>query len=242
MSFFQGLLTVGAVISFGTAAKAIVAHPAIYSTSVIEERAMKCSEEQKVSLINDTNEVLAQLCPRDLRKCAWDGACLLKKADGSRDTFSYTRFNRILDRSTFRKLDDGCIYGQGTGFNAAKKRIKTCLDPYFSVAVDPREHLVGEVIFVPKLIGLVLPTGEIHDGYVIARDLGKDTEDRGRDYFSFFSGLESGDDPNNPFVRMMLDNIDYTFDYHTVNEETAAKVRAARNYPNLPKKLQEFYK
>lgn len=235
------LLAAGSVLFIATKGLAGTGHPTIYSTHTINSQS-NCAEDEKIAMINDANEVLANLCPRDYRKCLWSGACVGTKEDGSRDTFTYIHFNRDLQRQTFEKVTNGCIYGQGIAVTTAKKRVQTCLDPYFSIAADPSEHFAGEVIFVPKLIGLVLPTGEVHDGYLIVRDSSEDTRDRGHDYYSFFTGLETAENPSNPFLRTMLDNIDYIFDYRTVNDLISEKVRRSRNYPFLPARLQGFYK
>ena len=236
------LAVVGSLVTIGALAHAKVGHPTMYSTYYVDSTKMTCTEEDKQTLINDENEVLASLCQKQYRHCLLNGACVVLQADGTRETFSYTRFNESLQRQTFRKMTGGCLYGQGSSVDAQNRRVKTCLDPYFSISADLAEHKIGEVIFVPKLVGLKLPTGETHNGYVVVRDSSEDTSDRGFDYYSFFTGLESAEDQSNPFLRLILDNIDYVFDYKTVDESTAAKVRKERNFPNLPKQIQEFYK
>lgn len=235
------LLTTASLLFIAAESSAKIGHPAIYSTHSLSLLQV-CAEEEKITLVTNENETLASLCPREYRKCVLNRACIRTNKDGSRSTFSYFRFNPRLQRETFRLVTDACLYGQGTGVTSQKKTLKTCLDPYFSVAADATEHFAGEVIFVPKLIGLVLPTGEVHDGYLIVRDSNEDTRDRGPDYYSFFTGLESAEDSTNPFLRMMLDNIDSLFTYQIVDGPMAEQVRQSRNYPNLPQQLREFYR
>ncbi|MBI3638032.1 MAG: hypothetical protein HY216_17690 [Candidatus Rokubacteria bacterium] len=46
------------------------------------------------------------------------------------------------------------------------------LIPYRTVAVDPRRIKLGTVLYVPRLVGIALPSGEIHDGFCFAHDTG----------------------------------------------------------------------
>jgi 3D (Asp-Asp-Asp) domain-containing protein len=47
------------------------------------------------------------------------------------------------------------------------------LVPYRTVAVDPRRIKLGTVLYIPSLVGIPLPTGEIHDGFTFAQDTGR---------------------------------------------------------------------
>ncbi|MDX6712374.1 MAG: hypothetical protein QOH96_3390 [Blastocatellia bacterium] len=46
------------------------------------------------------------------------------------------------------------------------------LIPYRSLAVDPNVVKLGTVLYIPALDGIRLPSGEVHDGLVIAHDTG----------------------------------------------------------------------
>ena len=46
------------------------------------------------------------------------------------------------------------------------------LVPYRTVAVDPRRIKLGTVLYLPALVGIPLPTGEVHDGFGFAHDTG----------------------------------------------------------------------
>ncbi len=48
---------------------------------------------------------------------------------------------------------------------------KTRPIPYRTVAVDPRRILPGSVIFIPEAYGVLLPNGEIHDGFFLVQDV-----------------------------------------------------------------------
>jgi 3D (Asp-Asp-Asp) domain-containing protein len=45
------------------------------------------------------------------------------------------------------------------------------LIPFRTVAVPPQQVLVGSVLFIPQLVGIKLPNGIPHDGYVLAHDI-----------------------------------------------------------------------
>jgi 3D (Asp-Asp-Asp) domain-containing protein len=46
------------------------------------------------------------------------------------------------------------------------------LIPYRTIAVDPRRIKLGTVLYVPSLAGIALPSGEVHDGFCFAHDVG----------------------------------------------------------------------
>lgn len=46
------------------------------------------------------------------------------------------------------------------------------LIPYRTVAVDPRRIKLGTVLYLPSLVGVALPSGEVHDGFCFAHDTG----------------------------------------------------------------------
>jgi hypothetical protein len=45
------------------------------------------------------------------------------------------------------------------------------LIPFKSVAVHPKKMLIGSVLFIPQLVGMKMPSGLLHDGYVLAHDV-----------------------------------------------------------------------
>lgn len=218
--------------------------PMISTAPIIDLARMTCSANKMTDFLNPEGQVIVdKVCKKQYENCLLEGSCVIKKIDGTRETLSYHSWSVPLQRRLFSVTTNKCRYGQGFGKNAEGKNRQTCLDPYFSVAADGRVHRLGEVIFVPKLEGIELPTGEIHDGYLIVRDTGRALDDRGQDAFSFFSGLEGDRDTSNPFVQHMLDNIDYGFDYEMIDGEKAEQVRKARNYPKLIERLaREYYK
>ncbi len=70
------------------------------------------------------------------------------------------------------------------------------LIPYRTVAVDPRRIKPGTVLYVPALTGITLPSGEVHDGFCFAHDVGHGIIGNRVD---IFVGFES--DRDNTFTR-----------------------------------------
>lgn len=131
-------------------------------------------------------------------------------ADEPADTVLYTprgfflgvfpeRFARALRMEGSGLLADGrvlnwagrCRYGWGTCFVQLDERRypfgrgarRRTLVPYHSVAVDPRLIPLGEPLYFPEFDGLLLPSGEVHDGCVRADDTGGNIKQRKIDFF-----------------------------------------------------------
>ena len=47
------------------------------------------------------------------------------------------------------------------------------LVPFRTIAVDPSVIPLGTVLYIPELVGIKLPDGTTHDGYVLAHDTGQ---------------------------------------------------------------------
>jgi 3D (Asp-Asp-Asp) domain-containing protein len=62
------------------------------------------------------------------------------------------------------------------------------LVPYRTVAVDPRRIKLGTVLYIPSLVGIQLPTGEVHDGFGFAHDTGRGIIGSRIDIFVGFEG------------------------------------------------------
>lgn len=63
------------------------------------------------------------------------------------------------------------------------------LEPFRSVAVDPRYIPIGSPIYVPEIVGMVLPDGTRHDGCLRADDMGGAIKQHKIDFFveSYFN-------------------------------------------------------
>jgi len=108
------------------------------------------------------------------------------------------RFRRQLDVEGSARLRDGRVVNiEGTfggesrflvvehapfGVGAPGYRLL----PYRTVSVDPKRIALGTVLFIPALVGVRFPNGEVHDGFFFAHD----THDGGPDTLGIFAGFD----------------------------------------------------
>jgi 3D (Asp-Asp-Asp) domain-containing protein len=93
------------------------------------------------------------------------------------------------------------------------------LIPYRTVAVDPRRIKIGTVLYVPSLAGIVLPSGETHDGYCFAHDTGHGITGNRVDLFVGFE-----DDRDNVLTRSGRVTSYVPLRVYSVDGATATKV------------------
>lgn len=124
--------------------------------------------------------------------------------------------------------EEACPWGYGV------KAI--CLDPFYTVAADMEYHKPGEVLFVDRLKGIILPNGEVHSGFVIVRDRGAAI--KGPDRFDFYTGLIAYKDPKNPFTAKGFAASSNKFNYRKATESEAKHFRLLRNFPKVPKVIE----
>jgi len=87
--------------------------------------------------------------------------------------------------------DGRCRYGTGRCFDTLPRDEwplgrgvqGRSLEPFRSVAVDPKIIPIGEAIYLPELDGVELPDGSFHDGCVRADDQGGAIKERKLDFF-----------------------------------------------------------
>ena len=117
-------------------------------------------------------------------------------------------FRRQLDTEGSARLRDGRIVNieervggtmrylvvRGAPFGVGAPGYR--LVPYRTVAVDPRRIKLGTVLYIPALVGIPLPTGEVHDGFGFAHDTGRGITGNRVD---IFVGFES--DRDNALTR-----------------------------------------
>lgn len=194
--------------------------------------------KQEISVVKDEQDkILTQLCRDEVFNCALQGSCFYLGKEGVR-LFAYKKMvkvqvpetKKIISQPRFRLNKSFSMCPQGMGAH------NVCLDPYRSIAADPKFHKIGDVIYIPILKDQKLPDGEIHDGYMIVRDTGGAIKGEGR--FDFFIGFD--DYHGHLFSKLNLsDKKSSHFEYHLVPEEIAQKVRTARRYPLAPLKVHE---
>lgn len=97
----------------------------------------------------------------------------------------------ILRDGRILNYDGDCPYGIGTCFRALDPAVQPlgaggqgrALEPYRSVAIDPRLIPIGTPVYIPELRGLRLADGSRHDGCVRADDTGGGIKHRKVDFF-----------------------------------------------------------
>ena len=131
-------------------------------------------------------------------------------ANESYDTAIYTRFgyyigsfpsafvfelklegSGILRDGRVLNYDGECNYGMGTCFKTLALEQHPLgagvqgrpLEPFRSIAVDPRFIPIGATVYVPELVGTLLPDGTRHDGCLRADDMGGAIKEHKLDFF-----------------------------------------------------------
>ncbi len=66
------------------------------------------------------------------------------------------------------------------------------LVPYRTVAVQPRRVPLGAVLYIPALVGMVLPNGAVHDGFCFAHDADPELKPT---QIGLFVGFDPDDSP-----------------------------------------------
>ncbi len=206
----------------------------VYYLPVYGEK-RNCAKEEVTAMRDENEKVLVPICKDELWNCAMQGSCFYLDKEGV-TLYAYKKMVEIVVPGTkktirqprFRPNKEFTLCPQGMGAH------RICLDPYRSIAADPKFHKIGDVVYVPLLRGQKLPDGETHDGYLVVRDTGGNIKGEGR--FDFFIGFDTY--KGHLFTKLGLaTKRTNQFVYHLVPEELAAKVRAARRYPMAPPKV-----
>lgn len=194
--------------------------PTVYYFIVVNEDELQCKRD--TWLHGEGGKRLLKVCKRTAFACGLQGTCSV--IQDSR-TYAYNVIGRFGGQDRFFEIEEeGCRFGYGVR--------SSCLDPFYTVAADLSIYKPGEVIFVPGVVGAVLPDGSKHSGYFVVRDRGRRIKGRGR--FDFFSGFLSWNDSRNPFKRLGLGDVRTNIPYFKVQGPTASSVLTHRAFPRLP--------
>src|SRR6185312_3564479 len=197
--------------------------PTVYYKPIFNEDQDKCSADEKVNLRGVNNAVLATVCPKAKDACDLQGSCMIQQ-NGKITSYNYVD-QTVKGYPHFSVVDlNVCPFGLGVR--------ESCLDPFYNVAADMDYFKAGDVIFVPALVGLALPGGMKHTGFLIVRDSGGGID--GNNRFDFFSGFYDWRDSTNPFNKLKLTDKSTKIPYYQVKGATALTVQAARNDPSRP--------
>lgn len=201
-------------------------NPTIYYKPTIYLDKTTCNNEI-IDMVSPDGAILISLCGRDHRNCLMQGACFVLDEDGRFRSFNYYA-RGADDVPRFKEVSlNKCPFGFGVR--------NSCLDPYYTVAADLNIYKPGDVIFVPKLVGAKIPTGEIHDGFFIVRDRGAAI--LGPFRFDFFTGFEGIRDMTNTFARMGFGKKSNSFDFRMATEEEAKFIRERQGYPGTKRQV-----
>jgi hypothetical protein len=197
--------------------------PTVYYKARYELAKQTCDASDKLPILDPQDAVLAELCPRAHADCTLQGSCLIVDEDGLSTSINYVRTVNKIPR--FVEIDSRrCPFGLGVQ--------NMCLDPFYTVAADLDFFKPGDVLYVPALVGLNLPRGLKHHGFLIVRDRGAGI--KGDHRFDFFSGFFHYSDPRNPFSRIGLQDQTNRFPYYKVTGKSAELILNKRGYPELP--------
>ncbi len=175
---------------------------------ILDERAAEwdMGEERTEELRTRNGEMIARVAPSFRHQLDIEGSARLR--DG-----------RVVNFD--RKQNDEWRYvialdaPYGLGVESYK------LIPYRTLAVDPKVITQGAVLYVPLLVGVKLPTGEVHDGFCFAHDVGQDETVQGK-RIDIFVGFE--DDVDNTLTRSKrIANME-PLQVYAVDEGTAARL------------------
>ncbi|WP_413559855.1 3D domain-containing protein [Bdellovibrio sp. HCB209] len=195
--------------------------PSIYYKPTVHFDSNKCTQDQMKEMLTPEGKVLTTICLVDFNRCLIEGSCFVDKA-GSVRSFNY--HSRIKDIPRFVEVDlRKCPFGYGVS--------STCLDPYYTVAADLSLYKVGDVIYVPRLVGAPMPDGSTHDGFLVIRDRGARILGEGR--FDFFTGFYNHAARDNIIARLGFGDPYARFDFRLATEEEAKITRERRGYPGL---------
>lgn len=200
--------------------------PTIYYKPIIQYDRQKCSASRLKDMKDPDGRTLITICDTDYDRCLMQGSCFVHEEDKTH-SFNYHSTKDGIAR--FVEVDIAiCPFGYGVK--------SSCLDPYFSVAADLSIYRAGDVIFVPRLIGVRMPNGEIHDGFLVIRDSGGKIKGRGR--FDFFTGFYNHLDKENVLARLGFSDSRHRYEYRIANPSEAAATRERRGYPKLKPQSQ----
>lgn len=139
------------------------------------------NEERTEELLTVNGAVIERVTPSFKKQLDIEGSGRLR--DGR-----IVNFQQKIDERWRYAVEANAPFGLGVrGYK---------LVPYRSLAVDPELISPGTVLFLPALEGIQLPSGEIHDGFMFAHDVGQSIKGNRIDVFV---GYES--DVDNTFTR-----------------------------------------
>ncbi len=237
--------------------QAIQLSPTIYFIKTID-LGQECAVKKTIMSVDGKS--LYKVCRDSYKRCVIEGTCAIVKDDQTQiKTVAFTEKKEVVSASAemsistdpvtieadsdpeyevinyvkqnkngealFMPVDESnCPWGYGVS--------QICLDPYYTVAADLNYHKAGDVIFVNKLKGIKLPSGEIHSGFLIVRDRGGAI--KGANRFDFYTGVLDYRDEKNPFTPVGFASSTSKFEYRKATADETLTAQRLRNYPKIP--------
>lgn len=201
-------------------------HPTTYF--VADEDNYHCQSQNLVTVRDTKNRPLAKVCKRFLNALIMEGTGVLSDRGEGRVTLNWAGNNR------FRILKR-CTYGEGA--SASSEGATNCLLPFHTLATDLRKggYKVGDVLYIPKADGIILPDGSVHNGIFEVRDTGGAFKGTKKLRIDMFVGLQKDD--ANVFAqagfRTSAPFDDYEAFLVTGESKLAAKQFLKEKFPDL---------
>jgi 3D (Asp-Asp-Asp) domain-containing protein len=188
-----------------------------------------CGVDEQTEFKTAENELLLKTCYKTLKFCEMQGTC---EIEINKKPYLITVDKKNDDNERlFRTVDTThCKYGMGASKDTQKSYKFMCVEPFYSVAADLSIYNLGDVLFIPALKNIKLPTGGKHSGYVIVRDSGQLVKGEGR--FDFFTGRYNVS-KKNPFYNLGLSDNDQKLEYRLVAGAEAEQIRYVRRFPGV---------
>jgi len=202
--------------------------PTLYVIPTFNIDKMQCSSKKIIK--DESGKNLFEACSSVYENCELEGTCQIQQG-GKKVLLNVGSIQQGQRR--FNVVNDSaCVYGHGARRDQVAGYKTMCLDPFRSVAADLRIYNLGDVIYVPAVVGVKLPDGSIHDGYFIVRDTGGAIKGYGR--FDFFIGFTAVNSDSNPFKELGFGDKDTNLPYYVVKAPEATEYLKKRNFPLIP--------
>lgn len=195
-----------------------------------------CADKKNINILNSKNQSESfQLCGKVVNGCRLQGSCIVQINQNKILINYHKKQNNEVYFKTVNTLV--CPYGLGNSNDRTMKYKTMCLDPYKSVAADLSIYRLGDVIYMPSLVGMILPDGSVHDGYLIVRDSGGSIKGVGR--FDFFTGFQNTAKKTNPFAKLGLGGgVFLSYEHFSFDHPVGLRIRQLQLFPLIRQSTQ----
>ncbi len=188
-----------------------------------------CADKKNINISDSKNHTKSySLCEKAVNGCKMQGSCIVQVAQNKVLINYHKKYNNEF---YFKTVNTSvCPYGLGDSTDSFVSYKIMCLDPYRSVAADLSIYRLGDVIYMPELVGIALPNGLVHDGYLIVRDSGGSIKGVGR--FDFFTGFQNTSKKINPFARLGLGGGGFlNYEHYSFDHSISLRIRQQHQFP-----------